>query len=227
VRPLAALVSLIVPPRCCVCGTACRLDEPLCRACERALRASVPAAAAVTGLELAWSAVAYDGVARDLISALKFAGRLRLAHRAAVAIAEGAPHGLLAGALVPVPAAPGRRRSRGFDPAERIAGALAASTALPLAGCLRRTDAPRQVGRSRAERLGRPPVVRLAGPAPSSAVLVDDVLTTGATLRACAAALRGGGSEHVVAVTFARSGVPSGGRLQPIGSPSTRPSSCG
>ena len=63
----------------------------------------------------------------------------------------------------------------------------------------------RQVGASRAARLapGRLNVVA-AGPAPAEAVLVDDVHTTGATLRAGAAALRAAGAERVVCVTYAR-----------------------
>lgn len=159
------------------------------------------------GVEAVWSAAAYRGVARDMVSALKFGGRLQLARSAAAAMAGGAPPRLLAGALVPVPAAPARRRRRGFDPAEAIAFALARRTGLGLNRCLRRDTGLRQVGRSRAERLASPPKVRLAGAAPRSAVLVDDVLTTGATLRACAEALRSGGSERVVAITFARSGI--------------------
>ena len=72
------------------------------------------------------------------------------------------------------------------------------------AGCLRRLGGSRQVGRRRAERLGRPPRIEAHGAAPRSVLLVDDVLTTGATISACARALRGAGAARVVAVTFAR-----------------------
>jgi predicted amidophosphoribosyltransferase len=93
---------------------------------------------------------------------------------------------------------------RGFDPAEAIAGAVARSNGLPLSACLSRRQGRRQVGRPRALRLSSPPRVELLERPPKRAILVDDVHTTGATLAACAATLRDGGSERVVALTLAR-----------------------
>jgi predicted amidophosphoribosyltransferase len=60
------------------------------------------------------------------------------------------------------------------------------------------------VGRRRAERIGHPPEVHARGEVPRSALLVDDVLTTGATLSACARALRSAGAVRIAAVTFTR-----------------------
>jgi ComF family protein len=202
---LAELLGLVVPPRCAICARPCRPRAELCRRCESELERLAACLTPVPGLDAVWSAAAYKGIARDLVVSLKFAARLPLARRAGAVIAARAPGELLSGAIVPVPPAPARRRRRGFDTAEAIAAALRAQTGLPLVRCLRRSQGRRQVGRPRAQRLASPPRVWLSGAPPSAAVLVDDVTTTGATLSACASALRSGGCARVVAVTWARS----------------------
>ena len=108
--------------------------------------------------------------------------------------------------LVPVPLHPARRRRRGFNQAAVLAEALARRTGLTVTESLTRSGpAGTQVGRPRPERLAAPPGrIRAAGHIPARAILVDDVATTGATLAACAAALRARGALEVWAVTFAR-----------------------
>jgi predicted amidophosphoribosyltransferase len=115
-----------------------------------------------------------------------------------------APSDLLSGAIVPVPTAALRSLARGFNPAEEIAAALAERLDLPLEPCLVRKGGGRQVGKRRAQRIGHPPRIHARGEAPRSVLLIDDVLTTGATLSACARALRDAGAVRVVAITFAR-----------------------
>jgi len=183
----------------------------MCDRCEVSLRRLPPVRSAVPGLDAVWSAAPYEGVARHLIGALKFGARVALAEEAAALIAGRAPPSLLDGAIVPVPPAPLRRRRRGFDPADGLATALAKRTGLSLVPCLARSQSPRQVGRHRAERLADPPRVRAVSPAPDRAVLVDDVTTTGATLAACAEALRDAGAARVAAVTLAASPRPREG----------------
>lgn len=201
---LDSLLDPLLPALCALCASPAARGALACAACERELRGGAGVAVAVPGAN-GWAATRYEGAARKLVAALKFSGRLRLAELAAELIAAKAPPDLLAGssALVPVPAVSWRRMWRGFDPAERIALALARATGLPFSPCLERSRGPRQVGRGRAARLADPPKVRAAGQVPRHAVLVDDVTTTGATLRACARALRSAGSERVVALTFA------------------------
>jgi ComF family protein len=224
---LADLLALAVPPRCAACrAPGQRADVALCGDCRRALpwlpRASCCTRCALplphagrrcpardAAFDAAWSAVAYEGVARDAMHALKFHAARPLATVMAAQIAANAPPALLApgAALVAVPAHPGRRRRRGFDPAELLARALARRSGLPLVAALRRSGAPatRQLGASR--ELRRAPG-RLGfsarGPAPPTVVLIDDVHTTGATLGDCARALRAGGARQISAVTWAR-----------------------
>lgn len=194
------LVSLLAPPRCVACATATVAGHDLCARCESALASARPSGSVLAigarSLEVLW-ACDYSGVGRDLVHALKFARRISAAAPIAAAMAAlvSPPS-----ALVPVPAAPWRRRLRGFDPAEEIAFALGRQTGLEVVRCLARAGGRRQVGRSRADRLRDPPQVRLVGTAPDNAVLVDDVFTTGATLAACARSLRAG---SVRAITFA------------------------
>jgi predicted amidophosphoribosyltransferase len=143
-------------------------------------------------------------VARDLVAALKFRHLLPVAELIAERIQWLAPGDLLSGAIVPVPTAPLRSAIRGFDPAAEIGAALAAQTGLELSACLRRRGGGRQVGRRRGQRIGHPPLIGARAKVPRSALLIDDVLTTGATLSSCAQALRSAGTIRVVAITFTR-----------------------
>lgn len=215
----ASLVALVAPPRCLACTAPTRAGERLCRACREELpwitnpceRCGLPVPCRScpgthAAFSAAWSPVAFDGPARALVHALKFGGRPAAAHVMAAQMAANAPAGAFGeGAwLVGVPTHPARRRRRGFDQAQLLARALGRRTQLPvLAALSRHGPATRQLGAGRAAR-SRGVTVRATRPISGAVVLVDDVHTTGATLDACARALREAGATDVTAVTYAR-----------------------
>jgi predicted amidophosphoribosyltransferase len=203
--PIEQLASLIAPPLCAACGSVRPGREVLCDGCATEL-ATAPRVRepGPPGVDLAISASPFDGVARLIVHGLKFGRRLSLARVAAEAALSCLPGAESPEGVVPVPPGPWRWRWRGFDPAEEIAIAAAELTGVPFSSCLRRGRGRRQVGRRRWQRLAEPPRVGTVAAAPRTALLVDDVWTTGATLSACAQALRAAGSRRVVALTLAR-----------------------
>jgi predicted amidophosphoribosyltransferase len=223
VSVLHELLSVIAPPVCAACGEGLpRADGLVCAGCLRELpwigergcpRCALPShrgrgcPAAAAPFDGAWAPLAYEGPARQLVQALKFRGALPLAGLMAAQMAAGAPALLPAqAAVVPVPPSRIRLRERGFDPAALLARELAARRGGELRRVLRRVDrAGRQVGAPRAERRAEGRVrVEVREPAPAAVLLVDDVHTTGATLTACARALREAGAARIHAVTYAR-----------------------
>ena len=140
-RLLAAGGALLAPPGCVACrAPTAAAGERLCAACVRALpwlrpgcpRCGLPShrgrgcPAAAAAFPRAWAPLAHEGVARDLVAALKFRSALPVADLMAAQMAANLPPPLRAGsaALVPVPGQRARRRRRGFDPAGEIADAL-------------------------------------------------------------------------------------------------------
>ena len=205
---LRSLVSLVAPPLCVGCGASAGRVEPLCPGCRQSLRPLGGDPLEHGGLAV-WAPFAYEGAARALVRALKFDGAERVAGTMGAQIAATAGDGPFAGVtLVPVPLDPRRRRRRGYNQAELLARAVAARRGCVVADCLERTGSRgTQVGRGRSERLTAldgAVRVRPGTAVPSRALLVDDVMTTGATLAACAAVLRAAGAADVAAVTYAR-----------------------
>ena len=154
---------------------------------------------AIEGVDEMWVGWCHEGAAADLVRALKY-GRVTAAvtpiadRMAAVAAAAQA-----AEVVTWVPCSPTRRRQRGFDPAELLARALARRLGLRARRLLRRLDDEPQTARTRAGRLAGPGLAARPGRVRGSVLVVDDVCTTGSTLRVAAAELRAGGASVVLA----------------------------
>jgi competence protein ComFC len=183
------------PPWCRRCGRPSHTDVDRCRDCPPA------------PIESARAAFAYRGPAREAVRRLKFSGWRGVGDALAAALAALGPPP--ADAVTWVPLASRRRAERGFDQARVLARALARRLDLPAAAFVRRTKATSpQARRTREERLE---AMRDAfacipqKPVPARLLLVDDVLTTGATASACAAALHEGGAREIHLVTACRS----------------------
>jgi predicted amidophosphoribosyltransferase len=200
-----SLLSRLLPPLCLTCGSLAGGSSTLiCPGCTMALAALRPVCPPPPpGVSGAWSAAPHQGVARDLVTALKFRRLLPAAAAAVALIFERVPPDLLRErTIVPVPPAPLRLAWRGFDPAGELAAGLARRAGCPLDACLRRRGAAGQRGRGRVARLGNAPRIEAGRRVPERPLLLDDVMTTGATLGAAAAALRSAGAVDVKAVTF-------------------------
>lgn len=153
----------------------------------------------IEGVDEIWAGWCHEGAAAELVRALKY-GRITAAVTPiADRMASIIPAAPAASMVTWIPCSPTRRRRRGFDPAELLARALARRLGLRAGRLLRRLDDEPQTARTRAGRLAGPGLAARPGRLRGSVLVVDDVCTTGSTLRVAAAALRAGGATAVVA----------------------------
>lgn len=170
-------------------------------------------------LEAVVSPFAYRDEVRALVAALKFrndrAALAWVADRMVAALGACGGAGPLGPGAVTVTWAPtsaARRRERGYDQAELLARAVARRLGARPVALLRRRPGPAMTGRALAERAGAVDFATRGRTPAGDIVLVDDVCTTGTTLRAAAAALHAAGATRVVGLVAARTPAPARGR---------------
>ena len=185
---------------CVLCGVG---REPLCPGCGRQL--SPPPTGTVRGVGPVPALFAYEGGGARVVQALKFRDGRRLVAPLADGLTGLVDVDVGAEAVVSwIPTSGSRRRGRGFDQAELLARALARRVDRPCRAVLRRAPGPSQTGRNRAERAANVAFRAIRGRPVRSLVVVDDVCTTGATIRAARAALDAVSCTDVRFVTVAR-----------------------
>jgi ComF family protein len=214
-----AILDLVLPPACAGCGSAGAL---LCATCVRAARPATdeatrfvsPDPAIVIGqdLWLAIAAFAFEGSIRRGLARLKYEGASRMARplaTAAVPVLRGLIELTGAAPLVPVPVHRNRLRERGYNQAELVARELSSAIGLQAASLLERARPTTK--QHRLDRAGRLANLRgafaLRSPVhevPPRTIVVDDIITTTATLETCASVLRAAGVGEIYGFAIAR-----------------------
>ncbi|MFT3766723.1 MAG: phosphoribosyltransferase family protein [Minicystis sp.] len=208
------LADVLAPPACAACDARVRRRAVFCAACVPAVLPAAPEPAS-GGAPPVIAFALFGGAVAEALRRLKYAGRSdlagplgHLARRAA-----RAAH-LDVDVVIPVPLHPARLAERGYNQAALLATEVARELAVPTSAlALARTrHTPQQARLDRAARLGNVTgAFRVRLPAQvrgRRVLLVDDVSTTGATLSACATALRDAGAAAVTALVVARTARP-------------------
>lgn len=209
-----AAFGLLLPGRCAACNG--WGDTPLCESCS----------AGVRWIEAPWcvrcrdpehwddgrfafghahAATAYEGPAREALKAFKLLGERRTARWLAERMVLSA-RALDGDVVTWVPATRASESARGFNPAEELARPLARSLRLHARRLLtKRRETLDSAGLSREQRRANLwDAFESGGSVAGHVLLVDDILTTGATAHGCAAALKRAGAGEISVVTFAR-----------------------
>jgi len=214
--------EVIAPHHCAICKAegaslcewcAMEVCAPLAPHCYRCHDLTVGSAVCdkchtTSPLQHVWVATEYTGHAKQLIHEFKF----QRAQSASVVIAQCMARALPlldAGTLVmPVPTASSRRRQRGYDQAALLAKGVARHLGLFYAPLLRRMGQSRQVGADRGQRQVQLAeafrLVKARLVVGADILLVDDIVTTGASLETTARVLKAAGARHINAVAFAQ-----------------------
>ena len=205
------LLDLLYPPKCAFCRKLVTDRRMLCPDCEKAL--PVPEkekqSKKISGLAVCLSPLYYTGDVRQSLHRYKFQGAAAYYRIYAELMAACArEHGLTADLVTWVPLSRKRLRSRGYDQARLLAEEVAGRLGLPCEQTLEKIrNNPAQSGTSGAEERQKNvlgvyrAVTSFAG---EHVLLVDDIVTTGATLSEAAKELLNAGAEQVSGLTLAR-----------------------
>ena len=163
----------------------------------------------LAGYDAAFAWGEYSGSLRKLIHLFKYSGCAPLAGPLGVLMIRALPRSQTFDVIVPMPLHWRRRIRRGFNQSEALARVLSKRTGIPVANAMKRRKAtPPQAGLTAAERrtnmAGAFQVRRRHQISGRHVLLIDDVLTTGATAGACATALKRAGAARVSVLTLAR-----------------------
>lgn len=222
ISPLEHIVAALSPLECSICNKenfmlcfACRPQilgglDSRCYLCNKLVpqHQVCPSCRSRSALRRVWWLGAYETALKTLIYQMKYQRRRVFARQFGTYLAETIPYLPEDTLVVPAPTATGRVRARGYDQAVLIAAAFAKARSLPFCNALNRSNQADQIGTGRRQRFEQmkhsfavKPTAPISG---ASILLIDDVLTTGATLEAAARLLRSSGARHVDAAVIAR-----------------------
>lgn len=221
-RLLERVLSVLAPHSCLGCGAAGTLVCPWClpelfaplpSRCYRCHAATAdsaicPKCRRSSKLRHVWVASEYAGVSKQLIHVLKFERTQAAAAPIAKVLAAALPYFDAETIFTHIPAATSRVRMRGYDQSQLIARQLASNLSCRHSTLLQRHGQSRQVGAKRAARITQLEdaftPLKSAMVKNARVVLVDDVVTTGATLQQAAAVLKQAGAKSIDAAVFAQ-----------------------
>ncbi len=208
------LFQIIAPDVCVVCTdegqclcTSCSNEllirkKPACPLCNKLNESGKTCNSCYSKSKLRGASISYryEGVVKELVWAMKYENKRSIARYFSGKLDK------LDGIVCYVPSDGKTRRMRGYDQAEIIARSYAKSYSLPFSQSLIRIKHTRQVGKGRAERIEntKDNFVVLGDVLGKEIILVDDVITTGATVSECARVLKRAGAKSVWAIAIAK-----------------------